>query len=128
MTDRKAGRGPFLEDKGAGSVAGQPMMLDLVLLQLQGRDGAAECDGRLGQLAYMQWLGSLPGTCDYKAAARAALAQIAWDEEPASGLAGFRALLAASLAVPVRPLALCMPRPCRRGGARARRVSLRGWP
>jgi len=99
------------------------MMLEMVLLQMQASGGPPARVREIGQFAFMQWLGALPGGCDYLAAARAALARVAAQPDPAPALAVFRALLADSLDAPGRPLDLRLPQPCRRGGARARRGS-----
>ncbi|GAA0305930.1 hypothetical protein [Rhodovulum strictum] len=122
MTDRPAGRRPLPEDQPARGAVDRPMMLELVLLQMQARDRDPACGRETGQLGFMQWLGGLPGGCDYAAAARAALARLGPDAPSSPALATFRALLVASLAVPPRPLGLSLPVPRRRGGTRARRL------
>ncbi|HDR29852.1 hypothetical protein [Rhodovulum sp.] len=119
MTDRPAGRRPLPTEHAIDATAERAMMLDLVLLQMQARGHDPARADAIGQLGFMQWLGALPGGCDYVAAARAALERVGAPGSPV--LASFRNLLAASLAMPPRPLDLGLPVPRRRGGARARR-------
>ncbi|TCP33390.1 hypothetical protein, partial [Rhodovulum marinum] len=121
MTDRFSKPRATLAPPAPCGGAGRSMMLEMVLIQMQARGESAERAREIGQLAFMQWLGALPGGCDYAAAARAALTRIATSPAPGPALATFRALLAASLDAPARPLDLRLPSPCRRGGTRARR-------
>lgn len=78
----------------------------------------------LGHLGYMQWLSCLPGDVGYHDAAMQAydMAQPFVAASPA--VAVFCNLLLSSLVMPPAPLPLHMPRPVRRGGAQARRLSL----
>ncbi|TCM86571.1 hypothetical protein [Rhodovulum steppense] len=121
MTDRPAGRRPIPSDPAVQGATERPMMLELVLLQMQARGRDPARADEIGQLGFMQWLGGLPGGCDYAAAARAALLRLDAGVPDSPTLASFRGLLAASLAMPPRPLGLSLPVPRRRGGARARR-------
>lgn len=104
--------------------AGRAMMLEMVLIQMQARRDSAERAREIGQLAFMQWLGALPGGSDYAAAARAALERVSGSSARSPALTIFCTLLADSLERPVRPLDLHLPSPCRRGGTRARRLTL----
>jgi len=76
----------------------------------------------MGQLGYMQWLGGLNGSADYRREARraCALARPFADVSPA--VAVFCALLRASLPSPLVLLPLALPPRSRRGGAAARRT------
>ncbi|WP_136441185.1 hypothetical protein [Pacificoceanicola onchidii] len=78
----------------------------------------------LGQLGYMQWLGTLPANADYvKEAGKAyAFAEEFIDTDPA--VAAFCALVRASQHRPLQPLDLALPKAKRRGGARSRRLSI----
>jgi hypothetical protein len=98
--------------------------INLTLHQLQSDAASPERAKELGQLAYMQWLGSLPANgCFRMAALRAhATAKPFIDSNPA--VAVFCHLLTESLKNPLKPLDLALPKPRRRGGARARRMLL----
>ena len=76
----------------------------------------------LGQMAYMQWLGNLPGSADYAREAERALGSTDDLAETEPAVAAFRALLRASLDRPLAPLDLALPEPKRRGGSRGRRA------
>ncbi|PTW51784.1 MULTISPECIES: hypothetical protein [Rhodovulum] len=122
MDDIRGRRGPVFRDEVPGG-AGLPAMLEMVLMRLAACPQTGPRARELGQLGFMQWLGSLPGRADLPAAARAAEAQAAPGPATAA-LDEFRRLLVQIRAMPPRPLDLALPRPCRRGGARARRLRL----
>ncbi|MBY6162095.1 hypothetical protein KUV73_14505 [Mameliella alba] len=100
------------------------MTIEKVLTQLQAQTETPERARELASMAYMQWLGSLPGHSSYESqAVRAWLrAQPFVETDPA--VAAFCALLRQSLQRPGQPLDLPLPRPQRRGGARQRRLSI----
>ena len=100
------------------------MRIEKTLTQLQVNPSTPERAKELGQLGYMQWLGGLPGNCDYQAEAAHAylLARPFIHTDPA--VAAFCDIVRSSLQEPIRPLDLALPRPKRRGGAQERRLSL----
>lgn len=100
------------------------MHTEKTLDQLQLNPPTPERARELGQLGYMQWLGGLPADADYEGeAVRAYLMAMDFiDTDPT--IAEFCALLRKSLRRPLRPLDLALPKPARRGGAKARRQSL----
>jgi hypothetical protein len=100
------------------------MHTEKTLDQLQLNPTTPERARELGQLGYMQWLGGLPAAADYEAeACRAYLMAMDFiDTDPS--IAVFCALLRRSLRRPLQPLDLALPKPARRGGAKARRRSL----
>lgn len=100
------------------------MLTERTLTQLQLCPGSPARARELGQLGYMQWLAGLPARAAYPDAARHALGLAAPFEATDPAVGEFCALLRASLACPLRPLDLALPRPRRRGGARMRRLSL----
>ncbi len=75
-----------------------------------------------GRMAFMEWLGALPGDVSFPLAAMEAydrtraVARISYAAEV------FRALLVEAVHMPPRPLSLTLPSPHRRGGARTRRL------
>ncbi|MEO1677430.1 MAG: hypothetical protein AAFU80_04640 [Pseudomonadota bacterium] len=91
------------------------------LLMAPGDPGLAEAWARM---AYVEWLAGLPGRVSYADAALEAFeaARSTADISPAT--AAFRRLLARSAQLPPAPLDLGLPKPARRGGARARRLSI----
>lgn len=84
----------------------------------------AERARELGQLAYMQWLGNLPGSANYPREAERALRSTDELTETEPAVEAFRTLLQASLNNPLAPLDLTLPKARRRGGSRARRARL----
>ncbi|MFW2542528.1 hypothetical protein ACN2XU_07790 [Primorskyibacter sp. 2E107] len=98
------------------------MLIARTLNGLQARDLSVERAQELGQMGYMQWLGTLPADADYEyEAVRAYLAAMDFIEtDPA--IAVFCGLIRDSLRKPMRPLDLAMPKARRRGGARKRRL------
>ncbi|MCQ0092330.1 hypothetical protein [Roseovarius sp. M141] len=100
------------------------MQIERTLTQLQVKPSSPQRARELGQLGYMQWLGGLPGHADYNAeAARAYLMAVDFIETDPT-IAVFCELLCASMRQPLQPLDLALPKPARRGGARARRSCL----
>ncbi|WP_130404972.1 hypothetical protein [Thalassococcus sp. S3] len=96
------------------------MRVEKTITQLEVDPGSPERAVELGQLGYMQWLGSLPGSADYEAeAVRAYLA--AQPFQDSAPVRVFCELLAQSINDPLAPLDLALPVPQRRGGARHRR-------
>ena len=100
------------------------MLIERTLTQLQVDPGSKERTEELGQLGYMQWLGGLPGHASYEAEAVKAylMAMDFADTDPAVRV--FCALIRESLQKPLVPLAIALPKPKRRGGARERRRGL----
>ena len=100
------------------------MLLERTLTQLDIGYVRQETAEKLGHLGYAQWLGALPGHANYLREAHHAreLARPFVCTSPA--VAVFYQLLTASIDAPLAPLALKLPAPARRGGARARRDAL----
>lgn len=97
------------------------MLLERTIAQLDIGAVPQEQAEDLGHLGYLQWLGALRGSASYQTeAARAhAMAQPFAHSSPA--IAVFCGLIRASLAAPLQPLDLRVPKLSRKGGARARR-------
>ncbi|MEM1363623.1 MAG: hypothetical protein AAGF94_18270 [Pseudomonadota bacterium] len=97
------------------------MLLERTISQLDVGDVPDHIAEKMGHLGYAQWLGALKGEAGYfKEAMRAyELAQPFIRTSPA--VAVFCHLLVESTASPLRPLALKLPAPVRRGGSKARR-------
>lgn len=100
------------------------MLLERTIHQLDIGFVPPERAEKLGHLGYIQWLGALPGDESYVVAARNALKQAEPFADVSPAIEVFCGLLAASLADPIGPLALRAPGLRRRGGAKARRLSL----
>ena len=97
------------------------MLLERTITQLDIGNIPHERALELGQLGYMQWLGGLPGSANYRVAALRALTMAAPFMENSPAVAVFCDLIVASLDSPVAALNLSLPSHHRRGGARARR-------
>ncbi|HEY9040169.1 MAG TPA: hypothetical protein VIN05_14645 [Roseovarius sp.] len=97
------------------------MQIERILTQLQVKASSSQRARELGQLGYMQWLGGLPGHADYNAEAARACRMAANLAGTDPAIAVFCELLRASVRRPLQPLDLALPKPARRGGARARR-------
>jgi hypothetical protein len=97
------------------------MVLNHVLNRLQSHPADQLRAVELGQLGFMEWLGSLPGDSDFDRQARAAYARALPFQRVSPAIAVFCALLLAARRMPPEPLNLCLPRPHRRGGSKARR-------
>lgn len=99
-------------------------MIERTLTQLQVNPTTPERTKEIGQLGYMQWLGSLPAAACYQTEAAYAYisAQPFKNSDPA--VAVFCDLLRTSLEHPLTPLDLALPKPRRRGGAKERRLSI----
>ncbi|MEL7166502.1 MAG: hypothetical protein AAGL96_13620 [Pseudomonadota bacterium] len=78
----------------------------------------------LGHLGYLQWLGALRGNASYAREASLAHETARPFIQASPAVAVFCDLLQRSLDRPLEPLDLQVPRPTRRGGARARRGAL----
>ncbi|MEO1000060.1 MAG: hypothetical protein AAFW69_05585 [Pseudomonadota bacterium] len=100
------------------------MLLERTIAQLDLGFVPLEEADRLGELGYLQWLGSLPGNASYAKEARRALEMARPFLAVSPAVAVFCRLLMAPVAVPGRPAPLAMPRRTRRGGAEARRLLL----
>ena len=100
------------------------MLLEYTIAQLDIGDVPPDQAEKMGHLGYLQWLGALRGDANYVQEAMRAheLARPFIDTSPA--IAVFCHLLVTSAATPPTPLALKLPPPTRRGGARARRAAL----
>ncbi len=98
------------------------MLLEKTISQLDVNCTSDQRVQELGQLGYMQWLGSLPAMADYcKEAARAHDKALPFAKTSAP-IAVFCDLLRASVEAPLKPLPLKLPERQRRGGAKARRA------
>lgn len=100
------------------------MQIERTLTQLQVKLSSPQRARELGQMGYMQWLGGLPGHADYNAEAAKAWMIASDFRETDAAVAVFCDLLIASVEHPLQPLDLALPKPARRGGARARRGCL----
>ncbi len=75
----------------------------------------------LGQLGFIEWLSLLPGDSDFHRCAMVAHAQAAPLRRASVSVAVFCDLLTEATRMPPTPLRLNLPKPHRRGGAKARR-------
>jgi hypothetical protein len=100
------------------------MLLELTISQLDIGPVSPERAEELGQLGYIQWLGSLRGAENYHRAARRACAMAAPFRLNSPAVAVFFDLVEASTRMPPGPLTVAIPAPARRGGARGRRAAL----
>ena len=101
------------------------MLLELTIRQLDIGPVPHTRAIELGQLGYMQWLGSLPGHAGYHAQAQYALTLATPFIGCSPAVAGFCDLLRQSLRQSPAPLTLALPARRRRGGARTRRPMTR---
>lgn len=100
------------------------MSIERTLTQLQVNPATPERAREIGQLGYMQWLGSLPAHACYLTEAAYAYMSATPFRATDPAVAEFCTLLKASMDAPLTPLDLSLPKPRRRGGARERRLSL----
>lgn len=100
------------------------MLLDRTIAQLDIGPVPPEQARAMGHMGYAQWLGSLQGDLGYPTEARAACEKARPFAARSPAVEAFCALLAQSAAAPLTPLSLTLPRPKRRGGAKARRNAL----
>jgi len=100
------------------------MLLELTISQLDIGPVPPERAQELGQLGYIQWLGSLRGGENYHAAAHRACRMAAPFRRNSPAIAVFHELLLASTRMPPGPVTVAIPAPARRGGARGRRAAL----
>lgn len=100
------------------------MLLELTISQLDIGPVPAGRATELGQLGYMQWLGSLRAMADYRQEAMRAYAAAGPFKSASPAVAVFCDLLMASMRVPIEPLPLSLPSQHRRGGSRARRAAM----
>ena len=100
------------------------MLLERTLTQLDIGRVTPQRARELGCLGYMQWLGGLPGNAPYLPEAIRAHAMAAPFCPTSPAVAVFCELLSASMTPSPELLPLALPDPLRRGGARARRLSL----
>jgi len=100
------------------------MLLERTLTTLQTRAETPERAQELGRLGFMQWMMLLRPDASYPAEARRALAMAAPFERTDPAVAVFTGLVRASLSDTPRPVAIPVPPPRRRGGAKARRELL----
>ena len=103
------------------------MLTELTISQLDIGHLPPERALELGQLGYLQWLGSLPGDEGYPVAAMRAYTMARPFIRSSPAVAVFCDLLVASTRMPPEPLTLQLPRH-RRGGGRARRAARRAAP
>lgn len=100
------------------------MILERTICQLDIGPVPPDRARELGQMGYLQWLGSLPPMASYPRAAMQAY-EIAAPLGPTSpAVAAFCDLLVASTRSPLEPLDLSLPTRQRRGGSKARRTAL----
>ncbi|MCQ0972128.1 hypothetical protein MLD63_17045 [Paracoccus sp. TK19116] len=78
----------------------------------------------MGHLGYLQWLGALRGTADYRREVARALTVARPMAAASPAVAIFCDLLERSAQTPIAPLPLSLPPRQRRGGARARRAAI----
>ena len=98
------------------------MLLEKTISQLDIGYMTTERAKELGQLGYIQWLGWLPPEAAYRREAKRAYGAAVPFAQASPAVAVFCDLLKASIEAPWRPLSLTLPKPARRGGARARRA------
>lgn len=99
------------------------MLLERTISQLDIGFVPEEQAETLGHMGYLQWLGALRGDVGYAQEAFHAFELARPFSKTSPAVAVFCDLLIASVATPIRPLALKLPTPARRGGARARRTA-----
>lgn len=100
------------------------MILERTLAQLDIGPVPPERALELGQLGYLQWLGSLPGHVSYPGEAMRAYAKAEPFIRCSPAVAVFCELLVTSTCQPLTPVTLTLTPRARRGGARARRSAL----
>lgn len=100
------------------------MMLERTLSQLDIGYVPDEVAEKMGHLGYAQWLGALRGGANYVHEAQRAVDLARPFAHTSPAVAVFCNLLATSIASPLASLTLKLPKPARRGGARARRAAL----
>ncbi len=100
------------------------MKLEKVLFGLQTQTDTTDRARELGRLGFMQWLAGLPGDSNFQTEALRAytIAQPFIRTDPP--VAVFCELLVEATRMPPRPMDLTLPRPGRRGGAKARRLNI----
>jgi len=100
------------------------MLLERTIAQLDIGYVPDQTAKEMGHLGYLQWLGALKGNASYLHEAMRAyeLARPFIENSPA--VAVFCQLLVDSSSRPLTPLTLILPKPKRRGGAKARRGAL----
>ena len=97
------------------------MLLERTISQLDIGYVPDDVAEEMGHLGYAQWLGALKGHVGYGAEAMRAYERAQPFAQSSPAVAVCCNLLIASVADPLKPLALNLPVPARRGGARARR-------
>ena len=100
------------------------MLLERTLMTLQSRAETPERARELGRLGFLQWMMFLRSDANYPHEANRALAMAAPFVTPDPAVAVFTGLVRQSLDGRAHPMAVPLPRPRRRGGARARRELL----
>ena len=98
------------------------MVFDTILDKLLSPDPTPEQADRLARLAYLEWLGTLPGDKNFVLAAMEVYQRAISVSEVAPAARVFCDLLLEATRRPGQPLALLSPAKSRRGGARARRA------
>ena len=98
------------------------MLLERTISQLDIGHVTSDQANEMGQLGYLQWLGSLPANANYAGEAMRAyqMARPFWKTSPA--IAVFCTLLIQSTGTPPAPLSLTYPSRVRRVGAQRRRI------
>ena len=97
------------------------MLLQRTISQLDVGYVSDDVAEHLGHLGYAQWLGGLKGTLGYREEAMRAYAKASPFMRSSPAVAVFCQLLVASTVMPPVVLDLKLPKPSRRGGAKARR-------
>jgi hypothetical protein len=98
------------------------MTLKILIARLEATPAGPARARELAHLAFIEWLGSLPGEVSFPRAAEAALRAAARPARRSRAVAAFRALVAQAAEMPPRPLGLALPAAQRRGGAKRRRL------
>ena len=98
-----------------------PIDLDEIVARLVAAPDAPGRAREIAHLAFMEWLGSLPGGASFPLAALQAFERTRRVAPRSRAARLFRELLVEASIVPPRPLGLALPRPSRRGGPRTRR-------
>ena len=100
------------------------MFLERTISQIDIGPVAAERAEELGQLAFIQWIGWLPGDAAFADETRRALAKATPFRDVSPAVAVFCDLLSDALLISPLPVSLALPIRQRRGGAQARRALL----
>ncbi len=100
------------------------MLLEYTIAQLDIGPVPPEHAKKLGQLGYLQWLGALPDSANYRNEAMRAYRSAQPFRRRSPAVAAFCDILVESTGPEIRPLHLSPLAQGRQGGARARRIQM----